>query len=228
MFPDKRDSVDENIEQIHVVLLRMLKVLKTICDRHDIDFWLDYGTLLGAVRHNGFIPWDVEADIGMLRNDFIKFLKLGVPDLPSDIFFQTKESDPDYHPYGFIIEAKLRDKYSNYVSFEKKNPGIKWHNGLQIDFFIYDLHKQEDDCILNRFEQVYSDNRIHLKIDEIEFTKLHPFGDETFPIPVGFHTYLQRCYGNYMELPPIEERVIEHVDVFIPCKHKEVLYWHNK
>ncbi|MFT3750014.1 MAG: LicD family protein [Agriterribacter sp.] len=55
--PDERLRPLTNEQKVHTVLLRMLNILQMICDRHEIDFWLDYGTLLGAVRHKGFIPW---------------------------------------------------------------------------------------------------------------------------------------------------------------------------
>ena len=68
-------------------MLYLLQSFDTVCKKHDIDYWLDYGTLLGAIRHQGFIPWDTDTDVGMLRSDYGVFLEKGVPELPQDIFF---------------------------------------------------------------------------------------------------------------------------------------------
>lgn len=67
-------------------MLYLLQSFDTVCKKHDIDYWLDYGTLLGAIRHQGFIPWDTDTDVGMLRSDYALFLEKGVPELPQDIF----------------------------------------------------------------------------------------------------------------------------------------------
>jgi lipopolysaccharide cholinephosphotransferase len=109
----------------------MLKIFHFLCTRHDIEYFLSGGTMLGAVRHKGFIPWDDDLDVGMTRSNFEKFERFAVPELPRDIFFQTDETDPGY-PSFHIMEAKLRDKYSSYS--RTKN----WHNGLQIDIIVYD------------------------------------------------------------------------------------------
>ncbi|MBW1616748.1 MAG: LicD family protein [Deltaproteobacteria bacterium] len=68
-------------------MLRMLKIFDYIAKKHNIKYWLSLGTLLGAVRHSGFIPWDDDTDIAMTRKDYEKFLKKGVAELPEDIFF---------------------------------------------------------------------------------------------------------------------------------------------
>ena len=75
-------------------MLYLLQSFDTVCKKHDIDYWLDYGTLLGAIRHQGFIPWDTDTDVGMLRSDYALFLEKGVSELPQDIFFQTPETEP--------------------------------------------------------------------------------------------------------------------------------------
>lgn len=88
LFPDEREKRKTRQEQLKCVLVRLLKIFDYICKKHDIDYWLDYGTLLGAIRQKGFIPWDNDIDIGILRADYELFLEKGVKELPRDIFFR--------------------------------------------------------------------------------------------------------------------------------------------
>ena len=135
LFPDVREQGSTLIVQCQLVMLRMLKILDYICRKHDIEYFLVGGSLLGAIRHKGFIPWDDDLDIGMTRDNYDKFVQLGVSELPADIFFQTPETD-SYFPASDYLEAKLRDKYSSYSQIGTlKN---KWHEGLQVDIFVYD------------------------------------------------------------------------------------------
>src|SRR5258706_5548210 len=131
LFPDEREKGDNRTRQCQLVMLRMLKILDYLCNKHNVKYFLSGGTLLGAIRHNGFIPWDDDLDVGMTRDNYERFVEYVVPELPNDIFFQNDETDPNY-PSFHIMEAKLRDKYSRYS--KTKN----WHNGLQIDIIVYD------------------------------------------------------------------------------------------
>ncbi len=131
LFPDEREKGETRIRQCQLVMLRMLKILGYLCNKHQINYFLTGGTMLGAIRHQGFIPWDDDLDVGMTRDNYDKFVQYAVPELPNDIFFQTDETDANY-PSCHIMEAKLRDKYSSY----SRSKG--WHNGLQIDISIYD------------------------------------------------------------------------------------------
>ena len=63
--------------------IEVLEVVAEICNRHNIQYFADYGTLLGAVRHKGFIPWDDDIDISMFRSDYERFLKIAPAELPS-------------------------------------------------------------------------------------------------------------------------------------------------
>ena len=76
--------------------IEVLEVVAEICNRHNIQYFADYGTLLGAVRHKGFIPWDDDLDIGMLRDDYNKFLQIAPAELSS--FFELKSlyNDPEH------------------------------------------------------------------------------------------------------------------------------------
>src|SRR5438034_296812 len=112
LFPDEREQGDNRLKQCQSVMLRMLKILDYLCTKHEISYFLNGGTLLGAIRHKGFIPWDDDLDIGMTRDNYEKFIQFAVPELPPDIFFQNDETDL-YFPSCHIIEAKLRDRYSS-------------------------------------------------------------------------------------------------------------------
>ena len=107
-----------DIKEAHRRMLYLLQSFDTVCKKHDIDYWLDYGTLLGAIRHQGFIPWDTDTDVGMLRSDYALFLEKGVSELPQDIFFQTPETEPAMAPWSWLVEARLRDRPSRCSSVD--------------------------------------------------------------------------------------------------------------
>ena len=134
IFKDEREKVYPRLRQCQMVMLRMLKIFDYLCNAHDIKYFLVGGTLLGSIRHKGFIPWDDDLDVGMTRENYEKFVKLCVPQLPNDIFFQTPETDPTF-PVCHQVEAKLRDKYSSLYNPHNKEG---YHDGIQQDIFVYD------------------------------------------------------------------------------------------
>ena len=145
LFPDNRESGKTKLEQCQLVLLRMLKIFDHLAKKYEINYWLEAGTLLGAVRHKGFIPWDTEVDLGIVRADFDRFVREAAHELPSDIFIQTPQTDPYFCTWEkcqYIM--RLKDKYSCYLDWALKNPERKHHNGIQIDFLIHnDLCRSE-------------------------------------------------------------------------------------
>ncbi len=91
-----------------MVMLEMAKVLDRICKKHDIPYFLYAGSLLGAIRHDGFIPWDDDFDVALLRKDYKRLMKILPDELPPGIVLQNNDTDKNYY-YFF---AKLRDKKS--------------------------------------------------------------------------------------------------------------------
>lgn len=83
----------------------MLVDFDRVCRKHGISYVIFTGTLLGAVRHKGFIPWD-DADIGILREDYEKFKKVSSELNPEICYFQNHETDPEYRwEYGKLPKA---------------------------------------------------------------------------------------------------------------------------
>ena len=78
-IPDERLSGGTVLRQAQLVMLRILRVFDAICKKHSLTYWLDAGTLLGAARHGGFIPWDDDIDVMMPLADYEHFCKPCIP-----------------------------------------------------------------------------------------------------------------------------------------------------
>ena len=118
--------------------MRMLKILlevDKICKRHDIPYWLSSGTLIGALRHNGFIPWDDDFDIEMMRSDYLRLMQVLPKELPAWLALQNDETDPNY----FYFYAKVRDRRSRML--EQNGYDRLWkEQGIYIDIFPMEKH----------------------------------------------------------------------------------------
>lgn len=90
---------------LQLKMLDMLTFVDYVCSDNGIEYWLDSGTLLGAVRHGGFIPWDDDTDICMTRDNFEKFKSAIALYKDTPYFIQSNETDRDYFPAW----AKIRD-----------------------------------------------------------------------------------------------------------------------
>ena len=136
LFPDNRESGETILRQAQLVMLRMFKIIDYICRKHNLRYWMCSGTLLGAIRHKGFIPWDDDLDICMIREDYEKFLLIAKDELPNDMLLQTRETDPLYD--YIALPCKVRDTKSLIVSngIEKKG----YNMGLFIDIFPADRY----------------------------------------------------------------------------------------
>ena len=86
-----------SLDEIHKVTLDTLKIIISICERMKINYFLAYGSLLGAVRHGGFIPWDDDCDLIMTRGDYEKFISY------------CKENEDSLKPFCIMDESSVAD-----------------------------------------------------------------------------------------------------------------------
>lgn len=116
-------------------MVEMLVFLDKICKEHNLRYWLDSGTLLGACRHGGFIPWDDDTDVCMPREDALKLKEImGASVHDGRYVLQSTSTDRNYTNSSWFT---LRDVKSEYIQDSLRHNRLKYR-GLQIDIFIID------------------------------------------------------------------------------------------
>ncbi len=115
---------------LQLKILEIVKDVDAVCKKNNITYYLAYGSCLGAVRHNGFIPWDDDFDIILKYEDYLKFIKACQKDLDSKKYFvQTLETDPNY----YLSFTKIRNIQTTLI--EESNKSMNMVNGVYIDVF---------------------------------------------------------------------------------------------
>lgn len=255
-------------------LKQLLFAIDKVCNEHNLRYYLIAGTMLGAKRHRGFIPWDDDADIGMPRSDYEIFLKNAHQWLPQNyelIYGGNDERYPypfarvqdaqttyilrrnfpylggvpiDVFPLDGITSNKLKQKihYCKYRFFVKLlyytlvNPykhGKGWYYWLVTAcnkiFSSSCLHK-----IINNIQKEYSYEKSDLVVDHDNVRQRGILQKCVYgyPTPILFEekelkgvaqpeTYLEYCYGNYMEIPPLPKRPkcnFRYMNLYLPYK----------
>ena len=165
--------------------LEILVEIDRICDKYKLRYYIDYGNLLGAIRHKGFIPWDDDIDIMMMRRDYEIFAEVANAELPKELVFRSPEDDSgncelfsSVQHRDMLISTDAIGKYHNYLY------------GAGVDIFPYDYlakdpdkEKQREDilkslCILASFPSMEGENQVVLK-EEAKKVKNH-YGVDLF------------------------------------------------
>ena len=256
--------------------LEILEATADFCEKNGLKYLLAYGTLLGAIRHKGFIPWDDDIDIMMPRQDYEKLLQLWQDDDRYQVLECRKNRD---YPYQFA-KVCMADTY-----MVEKDVTVSYDMGLYIDIFpcdevpsdprktgamvkhlarlekmrMYSMSPQEkllrgdsrwnlDRKLLFWILKGVGPHKLSLKIDRIarrfqnggnvyggflstryprrEVQPLTNFGEtvmlefegKQFRAPAAYDAVLRLLYGDYMEFPPEEERVLKHGFSLWKCK----------
>ena len=123
---------EKDLKKLHELLVMLSEEVKRICNENGIKYSLTGGSMIGAVRHKGFIPWDDDMDIAMLREDYNKFLKACETQLGPEFEIQTLDTDPNYF-FGFA-KIMLKDTYLLQYCHER----TKHKKGIFVDIFPLD------------------------------------------------------------------------------------------
>lgn len=129
---EKRELTPEEFRKMQLLELDMLVDFDRVCRAHNIKYAILGGTLLGAVRHKGYIPWDDDADIGMLREEYEKFKMVSHELSPEICYFQDHTTDLEYR-WGY---GKLRRTGTEYVRVGQEH--LKCKTGIFVDVFPLD------------------------------------------------------------------------------------------
>lgn len=105
--------IEEKMKRAWAAQLEVLAEIRRICEAHSIPFFADWGSLLGAVRHNGFIPWDDDLDVGMLRNDYTRFLDIAEKELSPEFYVKSLYNNPNHD------NVKARVYTGEHMNFDK-------------------------------------------------------------------------------------------------------------
>ncbi len=255
----------ELLEKIKEVQLELASVFVEICERHNLRYFLAYGTLLGAVRHNGFIPWDDDIDIMIPYPDLLKFEEYCKDELPKGYFYQSVETD---HEYNLTISRLCKD---NTIMLEDRMANKNIHHGIFMDIYplfgapkgfkrkiqIFRAMKRAlylwGEPTLNHGKLMCLGSKLMLKLKPKKYRKKaveklfakisydydesanvtvldssstmmkrtykkewfadgmpHIFENRTFLIPKDYDNILKICYGDYMKLPPENQRKPHH------------------
>lgn len=125
--------VSATMKRVWAMELNMVKRFVEVCEQYGLNYRIMGGTLLGAVRHHGFIPWDNDIDMAMPRKDFNKFLEIGPTAFEKPLFFQTPVTEQGRF---FCTYVKIRDERGTAASEAEYNKGINC--GMFIDVFCFD------------------------------------------------------------------------------------------
>lgn len=153
--------MEKNIlDKLHENMLEIYQEISAICEKHKLTYFVVGGTLLGAVVHKGYIPWDDDLDIAMPRDDYDKFINVYSKELGKRFYLHHTSTDPEY----WLPFAKVR--LNNTIFLEEKRKNVSSHSGIYVDIFPFDYTSKKN-TLLHKIKwrlMTYLNNYIYQKV----------------------------------------------------------------
>jgi len=127
-------TVSSDMKAVWAVELDLLYQFQKVCKKYKLTYFADGGTMLGAIRHNGFIPWDDDIDVMMMRSEYEKLCEIAPCEFESPYFFQTEYTDPS----SLRGHAQLRNSLTTAILKEESDVSRFFNQGIFIDIFPID------------------------------------------------------------------------------------------
>ena len=196
-----------DLEGLKKVQLEILDVVNEFCQKHQINYWLDCGTLIGAIRHKGYIPWDDDIDIGMLRSDYDKFMKLFNEENSRYQFYSIENNKDFLVAFGKVLDTKT-------ILYEpNKEQGIKLN--INIDVFVYD-NAPDDEMLC---QKMFKKRDMYLKL---RYAQLYPnFYDKT-SLKKKIMRFFLKIYLKLLPKNYYTKKIIKNSRKYIDCDTKRV------
>jgi hypothetical protein len=202
-FPDARVAPNTSEhERCHFVMTRMLAIVATILGHYNMTNWfITHATLLGAVRHGGFIPWDTDIDIAMPRSHLTFLRKRWRREFPRDMFLQTEKTDTAFHMWNGKERAiRIKDRYSSFPGMRfsvhkgfKRFRQKKYHLGAHVD--VIPLERRGGG---GRYKILHS----YFEARDVYPLTTVCFENMVLPAPRNTTAFLSTIYGDDFMKPP--------------------------
>lgn len=201
--PEERDGyfVSKDVKNIWAVELDLLIEFSKVCKKCGLRFFLDSGSLLGAARHGGFIPWDDDIDVVMLRSDYDILTKKCAGEFRHPYFLQTPYTDTGYYrPHSQLRNSNT----TGILPFEKNR--VKFNQGMFLDIFVFDGIPDSDEELK---KQLFREEKILGILRKTNITSDNVFKKACFDMRSLFY-YVR--YGNPKSLYDKFETILKRED----------------
>ena len=152
------DEKQQIIREIQAKQLRSLKKFDAVCKKYDIAYFLFWGTLIGAVRHHGFIPWDDDMDLGMMRSDYEKLCRVPVQEWGDEVLFIRPEENSVLHDKEFarLYVKGTKIQSARDLQWEDRRTGYKWYTSLMCDIYVCDYAPDDEAVFIKNRKKIWS------------------------------------------------------------------------